>query len=74
MVIAVDTGNRCIKTAHADPFSAGLIRHFDAQPIVSSDIPIATISRQPTDRARRLRAVCATSKGRCVSMSSSQSS
>lgn len=37
MVIAVDTGNRCIKTAHADPFSAGLIRHFDAQPIVSSD-------------------------------------
>ena len=37
MVIAVDTGNRCIKTAHADPFSAGLTRHFDAKPFIATD-------------------------------------
>lgn len=37
MVIAVDTGNRCIKTAHADPFSAGLNRHFEAKPFIATD-------------------------------------
>ncbi len=37
MVIAVDTGNRCIKTAHAEPFSAGLTRHFEAKPFIATD-------------------------------------
>lgn len=37
MIIGVDTGNRCIKTAQADPFSAGLNRHFGAPPIVATD-------------------------------------
>lgn len=37
MVIAVDTGNRFIKTAHAEPFSAGLISHYDTPPIVDTD-------------------------------------
>lgn len=37
MIIAVDTGNRCIKTAHAEPFSAGLNRHYEAKPFVSTD-------------------------------------
>lgn len=37
MVIAVDTGNRLIKTAHAEPFSAGLICHYDAKPFVATD-------------------------------------
>lgn len=37
IVIAVDTGNRYIKTAHADPFSAGLNRHFDTPPIIVTD-------------------------------------
>lgn len=36
-VIAVDTGNRFMKTAHAEPFCAGLVRHYDTPPIVSSD-------------------------------------
>lgn len=37
MVIAVDTGNRFIKTAHATPFSAGLNRHYDTKPFISTD-------------------------------------
>lgn len=37
MIIAVDTGNRCIKTAHADPFSSGLTRHYDAKPFIATD-------------------------------------
>lgn len=37
MVIAVDTGNRFIKTAHAAPFSAGLNRHLNTPPIVATD-------------------------------------
>ena len=36
-VISVDTGNRFIKTAHAEPFSAGLNRHYDTPPIVAAD-------------------------------------
>lgn len=36
-VVAVDTGNRLIKTAHAEPFSAGLNRHLDVPPIVATD-------------------------------------
>ena len=36
-IIAVDTGNRFIKTAHADPFSAGLNRHYTTPPIVATD-------------------------------------
>ena len=38
MIIAVDTGNRCIKTAHAPPFSAGLTRHYDSKPFIATDI------------------------------------
>ena len=37
LVIAVDTGNRYMKTAHADPFSSGLNRHANAKPIVATD-------------------------------------
>lgn len=37
MVIAVDTGNRLIKTAHADPFSAGLVRHYEDRPFIATD-------------------------------------
>lgn len=36
-VVAVDTGNRLIKTAHAEPFSAGLNRHLDVPPVVATD-------------------------------------
>ena len=37
VVIAVDTGNRYIKTAHAEPFSAGLNMLGDTPPIVNTD-------------------------------------
>lgn len=37
MIIAVDTGNRFIKTAHAEPFTAGLNRHYSNPPIVATD-------------------------------------
>lgn len=37
MVIAVDTGNRYIKTAHAEPFSSGLNSHGGMPPIVAAD-------------------------------------
>ena len=37
LVVAVDTGNRYIKTAHAEPFSAGLNRHFSSPPIIATD-------------------------------------
>lgn len=36
--ISVDTGNRIIKTAHAEPFSAGLVRHFNSKPVIATDI------------------------------------
>ena len=36
-IIAVDTGNRLIKTAHAPAFSAGLNLHGDTPPIMSTD-------------------------------------
>ncbi len=34
-VIAVDTGNKLIKTAHAEPFSAGLNRHGRLRPAIN---------------------------------------
>lgn len=37
MVIAIDTGNRYIKTAHAVPFSAGLNSHGGTPPIIATD-------------------------------------
>lgn len=36
-IIAVDTGNRLIKTAHAPAFSAGLVSHGDTPPLVATD-------------------------------------
>ena len=38
MVIAVDTGNRCMKTAHAEPFSAGLVNHYNIKPTMATDV------------------------------------
>ena len=37
MVIAVDTGNKNIKTPHTEPFNSGLICHGNIPPAVKSD-------------------------------------
>lgn len=37
LIIAVDTGNKCIKTPHTEPFSAGLIEHGSTEPPISVD-------------------------------------
>lgn len=37
MIIGVDTGNRMIKTAYAEPFSAGLNHHFDSEPFLTKE-------------------------------------
>lgn len=37
LIVAVDTGNKCIKTPHTDPFNAGLVEHGATEPPISVD-------------------------------------